>query len=221
MRRERGAGVALGKRRRAVARRREHSEGRERMETGVKQEVKPPRSFPPNAIHLVRTTQTIHVSLSQMADQKASILMGATFVIFTITIGQSKGGQTAPLPLLILGGFAFIAAVLAVLAILPATHYKAVPADNLLFFGSFTQLGEQDYVERVLDQLESDEGIYRTMAHDIYQNGVVLERKKYRYLGYAYRVFLVGLTLSLIAFVTDFAMHSGKAAVPVASAASR
>lgn len=182
-----------------------------------------PRSFPPNAIHLVRTTQTVHVSLSQMADQKASILMGATFVIFTITIGQSRGGQSAPLPLLILGGFAFIAAVLAVLAILPATHYKAVPANNLLFFGSFTKLGEQEYVERVLDQLATDEGIYRTMAQDIYQNGVVLERKKYRYLGYAYRVFLVGLTLSLIAFVAEFATHRGQpaGAVPLAVTSGR
>ena len=179
-----------------------------------------PRSFPPNAIHLVRTTQTIHVSLSQMADQKASILMGATFVIFTITIGQSKGGQGAPLPLLILGGFAFVAAVLAVLAILPATHHRAVPADNLLFFGSFTKLGEAEYVERVLDQLETDEGIYRTMAQDIYQNGVVLQRKKYRYLGYAYRVFLVGLTLSLIAFVAEYATHSGKAPAQAAAAAA-
>ena len=147
--------------------------------------------------------------------------MGATFVIFTITIGQSKGGQTAPLPLLILGGFAFIAAVLAVLAILPATHYRAVPADNLLFFGSFTKLDEGEYVERVLDQLETDEGIYRTMAQDIYQNGVVLERKKYRYLGYAYRVFLVGLTLSLIAFVVEFATHARQPAAVSTAAPTR
>ena len=34
-----------------------------------------------------------------MADHKASILMGATFVIFTITIGKAQDA-TAPLPLL-------------------------------------------------------------------------------------------------------------------------
>ena len=59
--------------------------------------------FPPNAVHLVRTVQQSHVQLSAMADQKASILMGATFVIFTITIGQARGGE-APVALLILGG---------------------------------------------------------------------------------------------------------------------
>ena len=41
------------------------------------------KPFPANAIHVVRTAQTINVQLSAMADQKASILMGATFVITT------------------------------------------------------------------------------------------------------------------------------------------
>jgi hypothetical protein len=159
---------------------------------------------PANAIHLVRTTQQAHYQLSQMADQKASILMGATFVIFTITIGQAKGGSGAPLALLILGGFAFFAAVLAVLAILPATHMKQTGPVNLLFFGSFARLEEDDYIEQMLDALETDESIYRTMANDIYQNGVVLERKKYRLLGYAYRVFLLGLTASFIAFIVQY-----------------
>ena len=47
-------------------------------------------SFPPNAVHLVRTNQQITMQLSQMADQKASILMGATFVVFTLAVGQAR-----------------------------------------------------------------------------------------------------------------------------------
>lgn len=159
-----------------------------------------PKKMSVNGIHLVRTTQQIHVSLSQMADQKASILMGATFVIFTITIGQAHRGA-APLPLLILGGAAFFSAVFAVLAILPATHFKQTGPINLLFFGSFTRLSEAEYIEELTSKLSTDDGIYETMAHDIYQNGVVLERKKYRLLGYAYRIFLAGLTASFLAFV--------------------
>jgi hypothetical protein len=41
------------------------------------------------------------------------------------------------------------------------------------------------------------------MARDIYQNGTVLARKKYRMLGWAYRLFLAGLTASLVAFVVQ------------------
>jgi hypothetical protein len=161
------------------------------------------RAFPPNAIHLVRTAQQIHVQLSAMADHKASILMGATFVIFTITIGQAQR-VASPIPLLILGAAAFFSAVFAVLAIMPATQLKSGGKTNLLFFGSFTHIPEEQYLEEVLDQLGSDESIFRTMSRDIYQNGTVLARKKYRLLGYAYRIFLVGLTLSFLAFVFQY-----------------
>lgn len=164
--------------------------------------------YAPNAIHLMRTVQQIHVQYSAMADQKASILMGATFVIFAITIGQARG-SAASLPLLILGSAAFFSAVFAVLAILPAIRYGGGSAPNLLFFGSFARLDEQDYVERLVARLHSDDALYRTIAHDIYQNGTVLERKKYRMLGYAYRIFLLGLTASFIAFVAQYVAWYG------------
>ncbi len=172
---------------------------------GDKLADEPPQkaAFPPNAIHLVRTSQQIHVQLSAMADHKASILMGATFVIFTITIGQARS-SSAPVPLLILGAAAFFSAVFAVLAILPATHYRRSGTTNLLFFGSFTQLKEEEYLDQLVERLRDDEQIYRTMGRDIYQNGVVLERKKYRLLGYAYRVFLAGLSASFVAFLVDY-----------------
>ena len=167
-------------------------------------EQQPQKSaFPPNAIHLVRTAQQIHVQLSAMADHKASILMGATFVIFTITIGKARS-SAAPIPLLILGAAAFFSAVFAVLAILPATHYRRPGPINLLFFGSFTQLTEDEYLDQIVERLHDDEEIYRTMARDIFQNGVVLERKKYRLLGYAYRIFLAGLTASFVSFLIQF-----------------
>lgn len=161
-----------------------------------------------NGIHMIRTAQQIHVQLSQMADQKASILMGATFVIFTISIGQGRSSGV-PLPLMVLGAFAFFAAVFAVLAILPAIHSSKRGSLNLLFFGSFTRLEEEDYIERMVAQLAEDDSIYRTMARDIYQNGLVLERKKYRFLGYAYRIFLAGLTISFLTFLVDWAIHLG------------
>src|SRR5688572_31485503 len=74
--------------------------------------------YPVNAVHLMRTTQLAQLQLSAMADTKASILMGATFVIFTITIGRAQDGS-APLPLLILGGAAFLSAICTILAVLP------------------------------------------------------------------------------------------------------
>jgi len=160
-----------------------------------------PISYPANAVHLLRTSQMAQISLSQMADTKASILMGATFVIFTITIGQARQGGAA-IPLLILGGAAFFAAIFAVLAVLPKTvSQKPTANSNLLFFGVFSQMAEDEFVEEVMRRLHSEESFYRTMARDIHQAGSVLQNKKYRFLGYAYRIFLAGLVASCASYV--------------------
>ena len=166
-------------------------------------EQKPGRDFPPNMVNVLRTSQQIHVALSQMADQKANMLLAATFVVFTITIGQAREAAD-PLPLLLLGAGAFFSAIFAVLAVLPAAHFKTGGDLNLLFFGSFSRLNEGDFLERVITELEDEETAFRMMARDLYQNGVVLERKKYRLLGYAYWIFLAGLVASGIAFVSSW-----------------
>ena len=160
--------------------------------------------YPVNAAHLMRTAQLAQLQLSAMADTKASILMGATFVIFTITIGQARG-DGAPLPLLILGGAAFFSAIFAVLAVLPMTKKrKAVGERNILFFGVFSQMGEEEFIDEVTARIRTENDIYRTMARDIYQAGCVLQNKKYRMLGYAYRVFLFGLVASCTAYVVIY-----------------
>ena len=168
-------------------------------------------SFPPNAVHLVRTTQQITMQLSQMADQKASILMGATFVVFTLAVGQARAGAGAlAMPLTVLATFSFLSALLAVSAVLPRVG-KAPPVvykdgkdhSNILFFGRFAQMDEDDYIAAVKARLRSEEDIYETMLRDTYQNGIVLARRKYRYLAYAYRLFVVGLTLTFLAFAYE------------------
>jgi hypothetical protein len=158
-------------------------------------------SYPVNAAHLMRTAQLAQLQLSAMADNKASILMGAAFVIFTIAIGQARAGS-APLPLLILGGSAFFAAIFAVLTVLPKTG-RGKGERNILFFGVFSQMAEEEFIDEVTARLRSDDSIYRTMARDIYQNGLVLQNKKYRMLAYAYRMFLLGLVASCGAYVAQ------------------
>lgn len=170
---------------------------------------KPVTSFPPNAVHLVRTSQQLTMQLSQMADQKASILMGATFVVFTLAVGQARNGNLA-LPLAILATFSFLSALLAVSAVLPRVG-KAPPVvyrdgkdhSNILFFGRFEQMEEDEFIAAVKTRLRSEEDLYEAMLRDTYQNGVVLARRKYRYLAHAYRLFVVGLVLTFASFVVE------------------
>ena len=162
-----------------------------------------PRVYAPDFVHLLRTTQQMQYTLSQMADQKASLLMGTNFVIFTITVGQLKTPGGPPLALLVLGAAAFVSAFLAVSAVMPSV--KAPPRangpSNMLFFGSFSQLSEDEFLELILESVQTHQGVFEAFAHDIYQNGRVLARKKYKLLGYAYRALLTGLVASFIAFV--------------------
>lgn len=169
-----------------------------------------PSGYSNHAIHLVRTSVQTNLMLSQMADTKASILMGATFVVFTIAVGQARGGEM-PWSLAVLALFAFISAMCAVFAVLPAvsTPTSAKFNDgkpNKLFFGYFTHMEEDAWADSILDELRADETVFRTMLHDVYQNGQVLQRKKYRFLAYAYRSFMAGLVLTVVTFAVEFGM---------------
>jgi len=154
-----------------------------------------------HGIHLLRTLQTNTLTLSRMADEKASILMGATFLVFSLSVSRAFGGSV-PWSLAILMGFSFLSSLCAVMAIVPsirparATH----GGSNPLFFGHFSMIEEKQWTEQMLEALEGDETAYRAILHDIYQNGQVLQRRKYRYLGIAYRLFMLGLPVTAIAF---------------------
>ena len=172
-----------------------------------------PSGFSNHAIHLVRTSQQINLMLSQMADAKASILMGATFLVFTIAVGQARNGAL-PVSLGVLALFAFVSAMCAVFAVLPSVSSPTSARlndgkPNKLFFGYFTHMDEDVWTDSILAELHADETVFRTMLHDIYQNGQVLQRKKYRYLAYAYKTFMAGLTITAITFAIEYAASLG------------
>lgn len=163
-----------------------------------------------SAIHLVRNAQIQGLTLSRMADQKASILMGATFVVFSISVSQATSGNV-PWSLTILAAFAFLSSLCAVVAVLPSTK-KVDPGKitpNLLFFGHFTEMNEEQWTDQLVEELRSDETVFRMMLHDIYQNGQVLQNKKYKFLGLAYRIFTTGLIFTMINFVIEMSFKYG------------
>jgi len=164
-------------------------------------------SYSPHAIHMLRTVQNNTLKLSPMADQKASILMGASFLVFSIAVGQAFAGRL-PWSLGILALFAFLSSLCAVLAVLPRLSRSLPPGArrNKLFFGHFHDLDEDAWTVEVLAELRSDESVFRSMLHDIYQNGQVLQHRKYRFLGYAYRLFVAGLVVTIAAFAIELAL---------------
>jgi hypothetical protein len=162
------------------------------------------KTFSVNSVHALRTAQLAALTLSQMADQKANILIGATFVVFSLLIGQAFG-DSASVAMLCLAGTAFLASFFAVLAIMPRISTGAVPKEqiNPLFFSHFAEMDEHEWADEILQRAASDEQLYRMMLRDLYQNGQVLHRRKYRFLSIAYWIFLAGLALTLAVFIAE------------------
>lgn len=164
-------------------------------------------SYSSHAIHLMRTAQMSTLKLSQMADQKASILLGATFLVFSLSVSRALTGQM-PVSLMILASFSFASSLCAVMAVLPKVGRPdgKVKNRNLIFFGHYTWMDEEEWTEELLERLETDRTVFETMAHDMYQNGQVLAGKKYRFLALAYKVFMTGLFVTLTVFGIEMAM---------------
>jgi hypothetical protein len=134
------------------------------------------------------------------------MLMGATFVVFTLSVGQMRSGSGLMLATAVLSASAFLSAAFAIMTVLPRVARVSSPVgpnDNILFFGVFSSMSEAAFIEHVLDALDSDENIFRLALRDIYQAGTLLQRRKYRFLGYAYRTFLIGMVLTAVAAVLE------------------
>ncbi|WP_337661224.1 Pycsar system effector family protein [Erythrobacter sp. Alg231-14] len=162
------------------------------------------RTFSPQSIHLVRTAQMNTLTLSQMADQKASILIGATFVVFSLAVTRLIGSEIN-VSTLSLAATAFLSSLCAVMAVLPSLGKppRDPKAFNPLFFGHFAAISEDEWTETLMDQFATDETLFRTMLKDIHQNGQVLYNRKYRFLSYAYRIFLGGLAITMTIYCVE------------------
>lgn len=165
------------------------------------------RTFGGDAIQAIRTASQAHYHLSAMADRKASLLMGASFVVFTISVSQAsaRGGEL-PAAMLVLGVTAFLSALIAAVAVMPtiSSGPRHQGERNMMFFGGFADMSEAEYVEEMLDRLADQSQFLEMVARDVYQNGQVLAHKKYRLLRWAYSIFIVGLVASVAAFALSY-----------------
>jgi hypothetical protein len=145
----------------------------------------------------LRTTQQHHVTLSGLADTKASIIITVSSIVLTLSIGKLDQPDLR-LSVLTLTGFTLLALLLAILAVLPKyrplrlTTMELPPTFNLLFFGHFAELPRDRFLAEMARKMIPNGLIYETMAKDIYSLGYYLAHHKYRYLRFSYLSFLTG-----------------------------
>lgn len=149
-------------------------------------------------------------NLSGMADSKANILISVNSIILSIIIGSlSTKLDDHPellIPMIILVLVCVSAIVFSILATRPnVSHGTFTQEDihnkktNLLFFGNFYKMSLPDYDWAIQEMLADKDYLYASIAKDNYFLGVVLA-KKYRFLRYAYNIFMYGLILAIVAF---------------------
>ncbi len=149
-------------------------------------------------------------NLSQMADAKANILISVNSIILSIIISTlSTKIQENPnllIPVICLVLVCVTAIVFSILATRPnVTHGTFTQEDihkkktNLLFFGNFYKMSLPDYDWAMQEMLGDKDYLYSSIVKDNFFLGVVLA-KKYRFLRYAYNIFMYGLIVTMLAF---------------------
>ncbi len=160
-----------------------------------------------------------HITLSDIADTKANILLSVNAIIISMTLStllpklDSPSNHYLVFPTTIFLIFTVLSIVLSILATRPnVTSGKFTKEDvenkkvNLLFFGNFHKMKLPDFEWAMNEMMQDRDYLYGSLTKDLYFLGLVLNRK-YKLLRITYTVFMIGIVLSVIAFAISFKLQ--------------
>lgn len=163
---------------------------------------------------LFRTSYRTHIDMSALADAKANIMITINGLMLSILLASISPKIDAN-PWLLLPSTALltgclVSLVYAVLAARPRLNSRHVTledvrrdAANILFFGNFVSLPQEDYVTGMEELIRDGDRLYANMLRDIYSLGRVLQHK-FRLLRVSYTVFMFGLVIGVSLFIAVF-----------------
>ena len=157
-----------------------------------------------------------HITLSDIADTKANILLSVNAIIISLILSNLISKLDNPSnnyliwPTVIFALFTVISIVLSVLATRPnVTSGKFSKEDvankkvNLLFFGNFHKMKLDEFEWAMAEMMKDRDYLYGSLTKDLYFLGLVLNRK-YSLLRTTYTVFMLGIIISVIGFAIAF-----------------
>jgi len=167
---------------------------------------------------MFRVTLRNHINLSAIADTKSNILLSVSAIMMSIVLTTLVPKLDKPdnyyliYPTAI---FLFITVVTIIFSIL-ATRPKVTSGNftkediankkvNLLFFGNFYKMSLEEFQEGIFEVMGDYNYLYKSLMKDLYFLGIVLQ-KKYKLLRIAYTIFMIGIVISVIAFVISFSL---------------
>ncbi|WP_299114456.1 Pycsar system effector family protein [uncultured Winogradskyella sp.] len=157
-----------------------------------------------------------HITLSDIADTKANILLSVNAIIISLVLSNLVSKLDNPSnsyliwPTAIFAVSTVISIILSVLATRPnVTSGKFTKEDvankkvNLLFFGNFHKMKLDEFEWAMKEMMQDKDYLYGSLTKDLYFLGLVLNRK-YGLLRLTYTVFAIGIIISVIAFAIAF-----------------
>ncbi|HTN19096.1 MAG TPA: Pycsar system effector family protein [Pelobium sp.] len=165
---------------------------------------------------LYRSVYGYHMNLSQMADQKANIMISINTIVVSVIITLFGSGYTFAdsedfkhmrfvFPMLLLVISSLVSVTFAILSARPNVTSKekyelSNKGSSILFFGNFSQLKLKEFVDQIKSLKDEKNELYDSMSVDIYHLGGVLVRK-YKLLTWSYNIFMAGLILCAVGFI--------------------
>jgi hypothetical protein len=163
---------------------------------------------------MFKTALRNHIDLTNIADNKANIMLSINALIITITMPLLASHLRENMLLLIPTSILLITCVLSIIYATLATRpiktsgntdisqIKSKPS-NLFFFGNFYEMQLDAYKEGIRQIIADDELLDNTIMTDLFFLGKALGRKFNR-LRTCYAIFMVGITLTVVAFAVTF-----------------
>jgi hypothetical protein len=163
---------------------------------------------------LFRSAYRVQMDLTALADNKANMMISINGIIISIIIAAVAPKLDAnpwlllPATLFLVG--TLVSIVYAILAARPRVSTHPITLQdlensqgNILFFGDFAKLTENEFTEGMLALIQDKPEVYETMIRNIYGLGFVL-RKKFALLKIAYNSFMIALILGVGSFIGVF-----------------
>lgn len=164
-----------------------------------------------------------HITLSDIADTKANILLSVNAIIISMVLSNLVSKLDNPTndyliyPTIVFTIFTVVSMILSILATRPnVTRGKFSKEDvankkvNLLFFGNFHKMKLDEFEWGMNEMMKDRDYLYGSLTKDLYFLGLVLNRK-YSLLRTTYTVFMIGIVVSVFAFVIAFYLRNPEA----------
>lgn len=163
---------------------------------------------------MFKLTARNQISLSSIADNKSNILISLNGIIISLglaaLVGKFKEEPAIILPTVLFILFSLSTIILAILSTRPNISSGNFSKEdikagkvNMLFFGNFYKMSLDEYEWAIKEMINDDQYLYSTMTKDQYALGKVLAIK-YKLLRWAYNIFMVGIVVSVLAFLLVF-----------------